>query len=172
MQSLKVTAFAFPVADRVVDELQLRNITEIGNGKYRLKNRLESGIVAFTRQTIHLQETVVRTLLNLDEVGNLDGRRNFGKIETCTEGAFRIWHQKLLNLTCRGERLQSALRGVTFGSTHCPLVPDRASDGRNARNSVPKAENLRQNGWSSAQQHEKTFAPRGTNVPVGAIVGT
>ena len=77
VQPLEVAALAFPVADGILDELQLRHIAEVGDGKYRLEHRLQSGIVTLTRQRVHLQEAVIGTLLDLDEVGNLDGRWNF-----------------------------------------------------------------------------------------------
>ncbi len=76
MQPLQVAAFAFPVANREVHELELRNIAEVGNRKYRLKHRLQSAVFAFAGQFVHLQEAVIRALLNLDQVRNLDGGWN------------------------------------------------------------------------------------------------
>ena len=92
VQPLQVAALALPVADGVLDEVELRNIAEVGNRKHRLKHRLQAGVIAFARQRIHLQEAVVRTLLHLDEVGNLDGSRNFGKVESISVGSFLLRH--------------------------------------------------------------------------------
>ena len=77
VQTFQVAALALPVADCVVHELQLRDIAEISNREHGLKDRLEPGIVALTRQPIHLQEAIIGALLNLDQVWNLDGGRNF-----------------------------------------------------------------------------------------------
>ena len=85
MQALQVAALALPVADGVVHKLQLRDVAEIRDRKHRLKNRLQAAVVALAGQTIHLQEAIVGTLLHFDQVRNLDGCWNLGKIETCTE---------------------------------------------------------------------------------------
>src|SRR5581483_10547462 len=81
VQTLQVAALALPVADGVIHEFQLGDFAEVGDGKHGLKYRLQSGVVALTRQAVHLQKAVIRTLLHLDEVGNLNGGWNFGKIE-------------------------------------------------------------------------------------------
>ncbi len=82
MQPFQVAAFALPVANREVHKLKLRNIAEVGNRKHRLKYRLQPAVFAFAGQFIHLQEAVIGALLNLDQVRDLDGCWNFGKIET------------------------------------------------------------------------------------------
>ena len=77
VQPLEVAALALPVADGELDKVELRNVAEVADREDRLKYRLQAGIIAFARQRVHLQEAVVRTLLHLDEVGNLNGRGNF-----------------------------------------------------------------------------------------------
>src|SRR6266516_1097373 len=57
-----MAALAFPISDSVIDKLELRNIAEIGNGKHRLENRLQTGVVTLAGQAVHLQEAVVRAL--------------------------------------------------------------------------------------------------------------
>ncbi len=84
MQTFQVSALALPVADGVIDELELRYVAEVGNRKHRLKYRLQSAVFALARQLVHLQEAIVGTLLNLDQVRDLDGCWNFGKIKTFT----------------------------------------------------------------------------------------
>jgi hypothetical protein len=51
-----------------------------------LKNRLQPGVVTLAGQLVHLQEAIVGTLLNLNQVRNLDGCRNFGKIKSLAKG--------------------------------------------------------------------------------------
>src|SRR4029077_12874169 len=77
MQTFEVSALALPVADGEVHKLQLRHVAEIANRKYRLKYGLQAGVVALAWQPGHLQEAFVGTLLNLDQVRNLDGGWNF-----------------------------------------------------------------------------------------------
>ena len=77
MQPLEVAALALPVADGVVHKLQLRDVAEIADREHRLKHRLQAGIVALAGQSVHLQETFVGALLNLDQVRDLDGGWNF-----------------------------------------------------------------------------------------------
>ena len=92
VQPLQVAALALPVADGVLDKVELRDVAEVGDGEDRLKYRLQAGVVAFAGQGIHLQEAVIGALLHLDEVGNLDGRRNLGKIEPISVGSFLLRH--------------------------------------------------------------------------------
>src|SRR6266849_4123377 len=80
-----MAALALPVADREVHELKLRDVAKVGNRKHRLKHRLQPGVVALTGQAVHLQETLVRALLDFNQVGNLDGGWNLGKIKTFTD---------------------------------------------------------------------------------------
>ncbi len=92
IQPLKVAALALPVADGVLDEVQLRDVAEVGDRKDRLKHRLQAGIIAFARQGVHLQKAIVRTLLHLNEVGYLNGRRNLGEIESISVGSLLLRH--------------------------------------------------------------------------------
>ena len=77
VQPLEVAALALPVANGVLHEVQLRDVAEVGDRKYRLEHRLQTTVIALARQRIHLQKAIVRTLLHLNQVGDLDGRRNF-----------------------------------------------------------------------------------------------
>src|SRR5437660_6666116 len=81
-----MAALAFPISDSVIDKLELRNIAEIGNGKHRLENRLQTGVVTLAGQAVHLKEAVVRALLYLDQIRNLDRGGNFGKIKAFKKG--------------------------------------------------------------------------------------
>src|SRR3989442_13847870 len=83
-----MAALAFPISDSVIDKLELRNIAEIGNGKHRLENRLQTGVVTLAGQAAHLKEGVERALLYLNQIRNLNGGGNFGKIKRFPKGVF------------------------------------------------------------------------------------
>ena len=104
MQPFQVAALALPVADRKVHKLKLRDIAEIGNRKHRLKYCLQSAVFAFAGQFVHLQEAVVGALLNLDQVRDLDGRGNLGKIETFAVDIVLCHSQELLLSGSQGLR--------------------------------------------------------------------
>jgi hypothetical protein len=57
-----------PVADGVFDELERRVLAEVADRKDRLEDRLEPDVFALSRRRVHLQEALVRLLLDLDEV--------------------------------------------------------------------------------------------------------
>jgi hypothetical protein len=59
VQSLQLAALALPVADGVLDELEGRVLAEIADRKHRLEHRLQPGVFALGRQTVHLQKTLV-----------------------------------------------------------------------------------------------------------------
>ena len=81
MQPLQVAALAFPVPDRVVHEIQLREAAEILNRKHRGKDRLQAAVLALGRKQIHLQKSLIGILLNLDQVRNLNRAPDLGKIQ-------------------------------------------------------------------------------------------
>ena len=115
MQTLQVAALALPVADGVVDELQLRDVAEIGDREHRLKHGLQTGIVALAGQQVHLQEAFVGLLLNLDQVRNLDGGWNFRKIKSCTVGVI-LRHSEAPKLSAQPRAAKGTLRGDGTGS--------------------------------------------------------
>ena len=82
MQPFQIAALALPVADRIIDELQLTDAAEIGNREDGSKDRLQSDIVALIRQKIHLQELLVRILLDFDQIRNRNRSFDFGKINS------------------------------------------------------------------------------------------
>ncbi len=82
VQTLKLAALALPVADGVLDELERRVLAEIADGENRLEHRLQPGVFALGRQPVHLQKTLVRLLLNLDQVRNGNRRLDFGEVDT------------------------------------------------------------------------------------------
>jgi len=59
MQAFQVSAFAFPVADGIADELESGNAAKIRDRKYGIENCLKTGIFAFLRQHIHLEEPFI-----------------------------------------------------------------------------------------------------------------
>src|ERR1051325_2921225 len=89
----------FPITDfRNVSQLEfeLGDVAEVSDGKHRLKHGLQPTIIALARQAIHLQKAVVGALLHLDEVRDLNGGGNLGKIEAIPERLIAVvGHQKL-----------------------------------------------------------------------------
>src|SRR5205823_6128 len=81
VQAGELAALALPVADRVLDELERRVLPEIADREDRLEHRLQAGVLALARQTVHLQEALVRLLLDLDQVRDGNGRLDFRKID-------------------------------------------------------------------------------------------
>jgi len=99
VEPLEVAALAFPVADRVTDELQRRNTSEIGDRKDRIEHGLKSGVLTLIGQHVHLQEPLVGVLLDFDQIGNLNRSSNFGKIRSLSRGdRFCIGHFRELLL--------------------------------------------------------------------------
>jgi hypothetical protein len=68
MQAGEAAALALPVADRILDELERRVLAEIADRKHGLEHRLQAGVLALRGQPVHLQEPLVRLLLDLDQV--------------------------------------------------------------------------------------------------------
>ncbi len=93
MQPFQVAALALPVADRVIDELELAQPAEIGDRKHRVEHALQAGIFAFAGQQVHLQKPLIRFLLNLDQIRNRDGSLDSGEIHSLARCAFcQIFH--------------------------------------------------------------------------------
>ena len=70
MQPGKLAALAFPVADRILDEFERGVLTEIADRKDRLEHRLQARVLPLGGQAVHLQESLVRFPLDLDQVRN------------------------------------------------------------------------------------------------------
>src|SRR5207237_2475298 len=81
MESLQLAALALPVPDRVLDELERGVLAEVADREDRLEHRLETRVLALTRQTVHLQEALVRFLLDLDQVRDRNGRFDFREVD-------------------------------------------------------------------------------------------
>jgi hypothetical protein len=156
MQPFEVAALALPVADRVIHKLELRYVAEIGDREDGLKYRLQTAVFALAGQFVHLQEAVVGALLHLDQVRDLDGCWNFGKIKTFTEGIFH--RQETPNLTrSRGPRRKLRNVGASFLSKIAPRdLPHRK---------ISRVQN-RNNLGSSTSKSEKTMGrPQGQSFP-------
>src|SRR5580700_3988394 len=87
VQALEIAALALPVADGVIDELQFADAAEIGNREYGAEYRLQARIFPFVGQQVHLQEPLIRILLNLNQVRNRNRSLDFGKIDSLGGGA-------------------------------------------------------------------------------------
>src|SRR5580658_2762724 len=99
MQSLQVSALAFPIADSVIDELQLTQAAKVGDGKYRIEYTLQPGIFPFAGQQVHLQKPLIRFLLNFDQIWDgdrsLDSREinSFARCSSCQIFHFRSYRR-------------------------------------------------------------------------------
>jgi hypothetical protein len=74
-------ALAFPVADRVVDELERAVLAQVADRKDALEHGLKARVFPVSRQHAHLQEALVRVLLDLDEVGDGDRGLDLGELD-------------------------------------------------------------------------------------------
>ncbi len=98
MQTLQVAALTLPVADGKVHKIKLRNVAEVRNREHRCKDRLQTIVVALVGELVHLQKPLIGAPLHFNQVGNLDGGRNLGKIESAANGAILVRHASLLRL--------------------------------------------------------------------------
>ena len=87
VEPLQASAFALPIADGVIHKVQLRDAAEIRDGEDGIKDGLQPHILPFRGQKVHLEEALVGAPLDLDEIRNLNDRRNFGEINTLTHSA-------------------------------------------------------------------------------------
>ena len=94
VQALQVAALAFPVADRVVHEFELRQFAEILDRKHGGEDGLQTAVIALARQQVHLQEALIGLPLDFDQVRNLNRALNFREIETLAfpDVLVTIWH--------------------------------------------------------------------------------
>src|SRR6266550_5598972 len=79
-QSFQIAALALPIADLIFDKVERRGFAKVGDRKHRLKDRLKTSALALFGQQIHLQKTVIRFPLNLDQIRNRHRRLNFRKV--------------------------------------------------------------------------------------------
>src|SRR5204862_2265211 len=63
MEAFQVSALALPVSDGVADEFECRNTAKIRDRADGIEYRLQTVIVAFLRQHVHLEEPLVGILL-------------------------------------------------------------------------------------------------------------
>src|SRR5262245_48559815 len=92
MEAFQVPAFAFPVSDRIADEFERRNTSEVRNRKNRIEHGLKAGIIAFLRKHVHLEETLIGFLLDLDEIRDLDGGPDLREIRSLSRGRSGFGH--------------------------------------------------------------------------------
>ena len=102
VKSLQVAALALPVADREVDELELRDVAEVGDGKDRGERRTAGRCPRARGQLVHLQKALVAAALHFDQVRDLNGGGDFRKIEAAAKGAGFTGHASLLKGSITG----------------------------------------------------------------------
>jgi hypothetical protein len=81
VQARQPAALALPVPDRVLDELERRVLAEVADREDRLEHRLQPGVLALGGQPVHLQEALVRLLLDLDQVRDRDRGLDLGEVD-------------------------------------------------------------------------------------------
>jgi hypothetical protein len=59
MEALEIAAFTFPVSDRIADEFEGGYSPEVGYWENGVENSLKTGVFAFLRQHVHLEEPLV-----------------------------------------------------------------------------------------------------------------
>ena len=59
MQPFQVAALAFPVADRVIDELEIAHAAKIGDREHAVEHGLQADVLALIGQQVHLQKPLV-----------------------------------------------------------------------------------------------------------------
>src|SRR6185369_6208416 len=82
VQTFEASAFALPVTDLVLDEVERGSAAEVGDWKNRLKDGLETGSFTLFRQQVHLQKSVIRLALNLNKIWYPDGGGDLGEVLT------------------------------------------------------------------------------------------
>ena len=87
VQALQIPAFALPVADRIIDELEIADAAKIRDRKNRAEDRLQAHVFAFVGQQVHLQKAFIGILLHLDEIGDGNRGLDFGKVHSLRDGA-------------------------------------------------------------------------------------
>ena len=79
-QPSQAPALAFPVADRVANELKGAHLAEVRDWEHRLEDGLKAEVLPLARQQFHLQESLVRVTLHLDQVRDRDRRPDLGEV--------------------------------------------------------------------------------------------
>src|SRR6185312_6990104 len=119
LQPLELAALAFPVADRILDELERAVLPEVRNREHRLEHRLQAGVLALGRQTVHLQEALVGLLLDLDQVRDRNGRLDFRKIDALS---INVLGKAVHSLTSRKDGAPAGAHTRTGGFESEPRV--------------------------------------------------
>src|SRR5438445_8437820 len=105
IETLQTSALALPVADGIIDKRKLAQSAEIRDRKNGLENTLQTGIVPFVGQEIHLQKALVGLLLHFDQIWNRDRSLNLRKVNSFAGGAFGLnLHVPLLLKAGKPER--------------------------------------------------------------------
>ncbi len=80
LESLQLAAAAMPVADGVADEVERAGLPEVPEREDAGEHGLQAVIGPLLGQLVHLQEPVVGTALNADQVRNRQGRLDGRKV--------------------------------------------------------------------------------------------
>ncbi len=92
VQPFQVAALAFPVADGVIDELELAQPAEIRDRKYAVEDALEAHVLPLAGEQVHLQEALVGILLYFDEIRDRNRRFDPGEVDPLPDAVCRSLH--------------------------------------------------------------------------------
>src|SRR5262249_48740418 len=91
------------IAEVIRVELQQRVVVVIRDGKHRLEHGLQPEVLAPMRRDVLLEKRLVRPLLNLDEIRDLDDRRNLAEVLAAAPPALN----RSCHLASPGNRVRS-----------------------------------------------------------------
>src|SRR5205814_5317352 len=80
LEALELAALALPVADGELHEIEGTGLPEIAEGEDAREDRLQAGVLALLGEEVHLQEALVGTPLNVDEVRQRHVRPDLGEV--------------------------------------------------------------------------------------------
>jgi hypothetical protein len=89
MKAFQVAALALPVADGIVDKIELGQTAEVRDGKYTGEDGLKAGVIAFGREEVHLQEPLIALFLDFDEIRDGNRGLDLGKVHALALGNVR-----------------------------------------------------------------------------------
>ncbi len=92
LEPLELAALALPVAERVLHEVERAGLAEVGEREDVLEHRLQTVIGPLFRQQVHLQETLVRAALHVDQIRDRQARPDAREVHAPVRRLFQSVH--------------------------------------------------------------------------------
>src|SRR5581483_8368760 len=107
----------FRIAEVIRVELEQRIVVVVGDRKHRLEHRLQPDVLAPVGRNVLLEKRLVRPLLDLDQIRDLDDRRNLPEVLAAPASALN----RACHIVSRGRprRPSSPYRYTTFERRRC-----------------------------------------------------